>query len=123
MINRAFQIVFLILMLGACSSKEAEKTDLSQGEFDVFCTQFGSLTRMLNYDVYSSEDRASKLEEALAKLLRPSSSAYIAWTAIRNGPPAERYALYRAAAESTGYKNWVCPEIAKHGHEVGSQYD
>ncbi len=53
--------------------------------------------------------RAARFTEGLKTKLDSKSNAYIAWLAIQNAPPDQRYNLFREAASSVGEKNWKCP--------------
>lgn len=121
--SHIFLSLFLILLLASCSKAEQDvQLTEKNKQFDIFCDQFSKLTQAADYSELSSEDRAERLENMLAAHMQKTSDAYIAWTAIRNGPPAERYFLFDEAANSIGYQTWDCPAIKQHGHEVGSVF-
>lgn len=88
----------------------------------MLCEQFDQLTKDSEFSSMNSEARAARLTTGLKAKLSSESNAYIAWLAIRNGPPRERYNLFLEAASSAGEKDWNCPAIEKHGHEVGSRF-
>jgi hypothetical protein len=112
-----------LLVLSACSEDENKQSVTAKTDFDLLCEQFTILTESAGFSSLTSEERASKLDAMLTEKLEPSSNAYIAWTAIRNGPPSERYFLYKDAAASTGYEDWTCPAAKLHGSEIGSIHD
>lgn len=115
--------VFFLLALSGCSADENKQTVTAKTDFDLFCEQFTMVTESAGFSSSTSEERASTLDAMLTEKLEPSSNAYIAWTAIRNGPPSERYSLYKDAAASTGYGDWACPAVKLHGSEIGSPHD
>src|SRR5690606_36638061 len=92
--------VFFLLALSACSADKNEQFVAVKTDFDLFCEQFTMVTESAGFSSLTSEDRAAKLDVMLTEKLEPSSNAYIAWAAIRNGPPSERYFLYKDAAAS-----------------------
>lgn len=114
---------FFLVALSACSAGENKEAVAAKTEFDSFCEQFTIVTESADFSSLTSEERASILDTMLTEKLEPSSNAYIAWTAIRNGPPSERYFLYKDAAASTGYGDWVCPAAKLHGSAIGSFHD
>jgi|GEM_PF-2782236 hypothetical protein len=122
--KKIYWIPAVALILLSCSAKKDGETEAAvQNDFDVFCQQFTQVTQSADFAQLSSEERALRLESRLAGELEPNANAYIAWSAIRNGPPSERYALYKDAAASAGQKNWDCPAVQQYGHEVGSPHD
>lgn len=121
MMMRLCLSLFVFFLLSACSP---EKQSIAvKSDFDVFCEQFTLLTESADFSSLTGEDRAIKLDSMLSGKLEPSTNAYIAWTAIRNSPPSERYFLYKDAAASIGAGNWKCPAVEQYGHEVGSPHD
>jgi hypothetical protein len=115
--------VAFVLIIAACSQEQSTKSANTANGFDVLCSEFSSLTKEADYPSLSSEKRGEKLDGILAQQFEPNNNAYLAWSAIRNASPTERYTLYREAAASTGYRDWECPAIARHGHEVGSSFE
>ena len=116
-------ITALALTISACSPEQNGQSTKTDSGFDVLCSEFSTLTQTANYPTLSSEERGNELDGVLARKLRPDNDAYLAWSAIRNATPAERYSLYREAAASTGYNDWECAAIAQHGQEVGSSFE
>ena len=115
--------VLFLLVFSACSADENKLIVAAKTDFDLFCEQFTMVTESADFSTLTSEERASTLDTILTEKLESSSNAYIAWTAIRNGPPSERYFLYKDAAASTGYEDWECPAAKLHGSEIGSIHD
>lgn len=106
-----------LLAVSSCSQHEGQTSD-----FELLCRDFTQLTEQSRYEFMSSSERADLLESKLAESLTPDQSAYIAWTAIRNADPAERYNLYQDAAASSGHDGWDCLAMRMHSHEVGSPF-
>jgi hypothetical protein len=123
MIKKLYWISSITLILLSCSAEKDQEIAAVQNDFDIFCEQFTQLAESADFIHLTSEERATRLESQLASQLGPTTNAYIAWTAIRNGPASERYFLYKDAALSTGQKNWDCPAVKLHGHNVGSSDD
>lgn len=123
MIKNIFSSLVIAVSVSACSPGKNSEVPTSKNDFDVFCEHFALLTESPDFSLLSSEDRASRLDTKLSGALAPSANAYIAWKAIRNGPPSERYLLYKEAASSAGYNHWECPAAKQHGHEVGSPHN
>lgn len=119
MIRVIYACVFL-LMLAACSDEDEKLSLAAKKDFDLFCEQFTIMTNTSDFSLLTSEQRAAKLDVMLIEKIEQSGNAYIAWTAIRNGPPPERYSLYKDAAASAGYTDWKCPAAESHGSDVGS---
>lgn len=115
--------LLVLLILTACSPKSNGDNAATKEEFGVLCAEFTTLVQSTDFSQLDSEERAAQLDLKLANNLNTTDNAYMAWTAIRNGPPSERYTLFKEAAASTGYTEWSCPAIAQHGHEVGSAHD
>ena len=115
--------VLFLLVLSACSADENKLIVAAKTDFDLFCEQLTMVTESADFSSLTSEERASQLDAVLTEKLEPSSNAYMAWAAIRNGTPSERYFLYKDAAASTGYENWACPAVKLHGSEIGSIHD
>jgi hypothetical protein len=122
MIKNIISCLLIAISVSACSPGKDSEAQTINNDFDVFCEQFTLLTESAEFSQLSSEDRASRLDTKLSGALAPSANAYIAWTAIRNGPPSERYFLYKDAASSAGHNHWECPAVKQHGHEVGSPH-
>jgi hypothetical protein len=116
-------IMALALTISACSPEQGGQFTKSGSGFDVLCSEFSTLTQTANYLTLSSEERGTELDGVLTQKLRPDNNAYLAWSAIRNATPTERYSLYKEAATSTGYNDWECAAIAQHGQEVGSSFE
>lgn len=116
-------IIALALTISACSPDQDSQSTKSRSGFDVLCSEFSKLTQTANYLSLSSEERGKELDGMLTQILRSDNNAYLAWSAIRNATPAERYSLYKEAAASTGYNDWECMAIAQHGQEVGSSFE
>jgi hypothetical protein len=114
--------VAFALIIVACSQEQSTQSAKTGNGFDVLCNEFSSLTQETDYPSLSSEKRGEKLDGMLAQQFEANNNAYLAWSAIRNASPMERYTLYREAAASTGYNDWDCPAIALHGHEVGASF-
>lgn len=123
MIKQTYLFYFLALILTACSSNSDGGNGNAKAEFGVLCAEFTTLAQSTDFSQRDSEERAERLELVLAKNLNTTGNAYISWTAIRNGPPSERYNFFKESAASSGYPEWRCPAIAQHGHEVGSSHD
>ncbi len=115
--------IALALIIVACSQEQSTQSANTVNGFDVLCSEFSSLIQEADYPFLSSEKRGEKLDGILAQQFEPNNNAYLAWSAIRNAEPTERYTLYREAAASTGYNDWECPAISLHGHEVGSSFE
>lgn len=123
MIKKLYWISSITLILLSCSAEKDQEKAVAQDDFEIFCEQFTQLAESADFSQLTSEERATRLESQLASHLAPTTNAYIAWTAIRNGPASERYFLYKDAALSTGQKNWDCPAVKLHGLNVGSSND
>lgn len=122
--SKASLLVFLasLLAVSSCSESDGLQAPLTS-DFDRLCEGFTQLTEHPGYKNLSSSERADALEQALVERLEPDHHAYIAWTAIQNADPAERYYLYREAAVSSGHSNWECEAMRMHSHEVGSPFE
>lgn len=107
-----------LLAVYSCSETGAGPSD-----FDLLCEGFTKLKAESNYNDMNTHDRANALESILVEVLEPDRDAYIAWTAIRNADPVERYHLYQEAARSTGHSGWECEAMRESAHEVGSSFE
>lgn len=88
----------------------------------LLCNQFAMFVESESYRNMNSETRADYFDRAVLDILEPTSNAYLAWSAIRNATPSARAALFDEAAHSSGYKEWQCPALEQHAHEVGSEH-
>lgn len=113
--------VFITLVFGfiACS-KEKEPQPPENKAFDVFCTTFESLVANPDFEEMDSEVRAVKLDSELEKVIGQNTAAYVAWSAIRNASPEDRWFLYGEAAKSIDYSDWKCSAVEKYASKVGS---
>lgn len=114
--------VFFLMTLIGCSADEEKQISGAKNDFDLFCEQFTIMTESPGFSSLTSEQRSEKLNGILVEKIEQSGPAYNAWVAIRNGPPSDRYSLYKEAAASVGYMDWKCPAVELHGSEVGSSH-
>lgn len=121
--HRLTWILVSIFVVAACSSENDRASGETKAEFEVLCDEFTTLAQSSDFAQLLPEVRAEQLELMLVNKLYLTDHAYMAWTAIRNATPSERYSLYREAAASSGYQEWSCPAMAEHGHKVGSSHD
>lgn len=122
--NRFYIFLTLLLALPGCSPEEEyKKKNRGQSSFDILCEQFTKLTMSDIFQNLNNEEWARKLDTMLANSLDLDSDAYLAWQAIRNGPPSARYSLYKNAAVSSGQEDWDCEAINHYGREVGSTHN
>ena len=122
---QAMRALFLLLncvFLFSCTSESAEKPDINTLEFDLLCDQFSSLVQSPDFEKLNPKQRAEQLQQKLATQVNVSGSAFLAWDAIRLGPPELRYSLFKESANSVGYPDWSCAAIEAHGHEVGTPH-
>lgn len=123
MIKRYLFLLIPALIFVGCSSKGdtgvGDKLATIKTEFNTFCDQFEVLTQSKEFLTLDTEERAEKLDKMLVESMSTSGNAYIAWYAIRSGPPSERYALMQDAANSSGYSEWTCESLKKYAIEVG----
>lgn len=108
------------VLVTACTPKDKVEAASNASDFDLFCSQFTEFTQSENYAELTAQERAARLDALLLEKLPATSNAYQAWAAIQNATPAQRPALYKDAAKSTGMKSWDCPAVERHGHLIGS---
>jgi hypothetical protein len=86
--------------------------------FDVVCDAFNSLSKESNVNSLSPAQKDAYILKRI-KILDESSSARVAYIALRNFyPKTQRYSMFVESAASTGINNWSCPAMMQLDAEI-----
>lgn len=97
-----------LLSLAACKEEKSETAAPKMNGFAQICQVFKQAKEA---GQTSAQQLNKNLDTLLDNQLSESDNAHIAWLAIRNAIPEQRYMLFKTAAEETLSKNWSCPAM------------
>jgi len=88
-------------------------------DFHAVCDYFGELKASTNLTEMNHEQRNDFIMERILTNLPETSNARVAWEAISAADSAERYGLFKYAADSIQDTDWKCEPMKELAGSAG----